>query len=173
MSRKEHVFKVTKRLIILTATAAGGLGLVFALSLFLGQKLMISWACLLFGILGGFVSIQQRLNKLDNKDLELLSENMFQILLIPIYGGIFACILYLVFLAQIMNGPLFPAFTYIEYDGTSDLFVWVRRILTETHPSTTQDFAKLFLWSFVAGFSERFVPQVLSNMVIKVVPDKE
>ncbi len=178
MTRKEHIFIITKRLIILSAVSIAVLGLVFAVTLFpIGnseeKKFMVSWVCLIFGIIGGFVSIQQRLNKMEDKDLELLSGNMFQILLIPIYGGIFAGVLYLIFLGGFLEGPLFPEFDYVTRSTADEPTEWIRKMLSETYPKTTQDFAKLFLWSFIAGFSERFVPQVISNLVSKANDEKE
>ena len=37
-------------------------------------------------------------------------------------------------------------------------------LLTKTYPSTGPDLAKLLFWSFVAGFSERFVPQIITKV---------
>ena len=164
MTRKEHLFIITKMLIVLSAIAIGILGIVFAIAFLSGSKFMVSWSCLMFGIIGGFVSIQTRLNKFETKDLELLSENIFQLLLVPIYGGIFAGILYLLFLSEILKGSLFPEFQYIISDPELDINTWITNILLNTYPKTTQDFAKLFIWSFIAGFSERFVPQVISSI---------
>ena len=38
--------------------------------------------------------------------------------------------------------------------------------LTKTYQLTGQDLAKFQFWSFVAGFSERFVPQIISNVFL-------
>ena len=84
---------VTKKLIILSAITIVIISLIFGATL-IGEKLMISWLCILCGISGGFVSIQQRTKKFSNRELELLSTSFFQILLIPIYGGIFSLLLY-------------------------------------------------------------------------------
>ena len=39
----------------------------------------------------------------------------------------------------------------------------MKNLFTSTYPSTGVDFAKLVFWSFVAGFSERLVPQIISK----------
>src|SRR5262245_17465882 len=83
---------------------------LFAFTLLRGDRFMVSWASFGFGLLGGFVSIQQRLKKFGDEELELLSQSWFQILLIPIYGGIFAGVMYIAFLSNIVEGPLFPKF---------------------------------------------------------------
>lgn len=35
--------------------------------------------------------------------------------------------------------------------------------MSETFPKAGPEVAKLFFWSFVAGFSERFVPQIIQK----------
>ena len=163
MTRAERLLRITRRLIILTFCGLVCVVTVFALTLLRGDRFMVSWACFGCGLLGGFVSIQQRLKKFGDEELDLLSQSWFQILLIPIYGGIFAGVLYVGFLSNIVEGPLFPKFAGPAFSQplptTSDL----RAFFSQTYPATGADLAKLIFWSFVAGFSERFVPQILET----------
>ena len=104
---------------------------------------MVSWAAFGCGLIGGFVSIQQRIKNVNEEELDLLSRSWFQILLIPVYGGIFALVLYLAFLGGIVEGELFPrssipAFT-TPYPTAED----VKMFLVSTYPSTGTDVAKL------------------------------
>ena len=85
-SRTEKLHTITKRLILMTSCALAVVGSLFAVTLLGHERLMVSWVCFGCGLLGGFVSIQQRLKKLADEELELLSKSWFQILLIPIYG---------------------------------------------------------------------------------------
>jgi hypothetical protein len=39
----------------------------------------------------------------------------------------------------------------------------MRNFFSLTYPATGADVAKFLFWSFVAGFSERFVPQILDQ----------
>jgi hypothetical protein len=39
----------------------------------------------------------------------------------------------------------------------------MKNLFTSTYPAAGVDFAKLIFWSFIAGFSERFVPQIISK----------
>ena len=80
------LIEVTKRLIISTGVALGFIVIVFAVTFLSGNRFMVSWACFGCGLLGGFVSIQQRLRTLGDEELGLLSQSWFQIALIPIYG---------------------------------------------------------------------------------------
>jgi hypothetical protein len=161
-TRCQRLLTITRRLVIMTVIAVGLVGGVFGITLIAGQRFMVSSACFACGLVGGFVSIQQRLKKVSNEELELLSRSWFQILLIPIYGGIFALVLYLAFLGNIVQGATFPRFSMPEFSvppGTEDM----KRLFNATYPSTGVDFAKLIFWCFVAGFSERLVPQIISK----------
>jgi hypothetical protein len=161
-ARTEDILKVTRRLVVMTSIALGCLVALFAITLIVGGRFMVSWACFGCGLLGGFVSIQQRLKTFGRVELELLSRSWFQIILIPVYGGIFALVLYVGLLSEIVKGQLFPTFSITPFHSpptTDD----VRDFFSKTYPSSGADLAKLLFWCFVAGFSERFIPQILGN----------
>jgi len=160
--RYAKLLKITKRLILMTLFALIVVALLFGVTLIFGKKFMVSWACFGCGLIGGFVSIQQRLKKIGDEELELLSRSWFQILLIPIYGGVFALVLYLAFLGNIVDGAMFPKFYVPEFaipPSSEDM----KKLFTSTYPAAGVDFAKLIFWSFLAGFSERLVPQIISK----------
>ena len=102
-SRTQKLHTITKRLILMTSLALAVVVAIFASSFIFQQRLMVSWLCFGCGLLGGFVSIQQRLKNLPDEELELLSESWFQILLVPVYGGIFSLVL--VFLWRLIHSP--------------------------------------------------------------------
>jgi hypothetical protein len=163
-SRADNLLRVTKRLICLTLVALLAIGAIFYGS-YTGAdgRLMISWMCLACGILGGFVSIQQRLKDINDDELGLLARSFFQIALIPIYGGIFALVLYVAFLGKVVQGDLFPTFVIKDFPKTGATNDDIHTFLTATYPASGPDIAKLLFWTFVAGFSERFVPQIISK----------
>lgn len=168
MQRIRHIHAITRRLIVMTTVAVGVLGVIFALTFFYNQRFLVTWAVPLCGIIGGFVSIQQRLNKVTDEELALLNASWFQILLVPIFGGVFALVLYLVFLSGIVSGDLFPVFSFPNRNDIEEGEDYILLIFRETYPSTGPDLAKLLFWSFVAGFSERFVPQLISSVTSSV-----
>lgn len=161
-TRAGYLVSVTKRLILMTTVALLLVAGLFALTL-RGDRFMVSWASFGCGLLGGFVSIQQRLKRLTDQELELLSSSWFQIVLIPIYGGIFALVLYLAFLSKIIEGNVFPHFSSPSFTQPLPTTSDVRNFFSQTYPTTGEDLAKLLFWSFVSGFSERFVPQILQS----------
>lgn len=114
---------------------------------------------LLFGALGAFMSLQRRLKHLSEEDLMLFRESLSYTLLAPLAGAILAGVLYLMFIAQLLSGPLFPEIRTDTKDvekviGLAKLF------FTEASPV---DYAKILVWSFVAGFSERFVTDIIGR----------
>ncbi len=161
-SRTEKLKKVTEHLIIMTFIGLILISVLFGVTLSYQRQFMISWICFCCGLLGGFVSIQQRVKKLGDEELELLSKSWFQVLLIPVYGGIFSLVLYVGFLSEIINGPLFPHIIMPPFSNPptrQNIII----LLQDTYPKSGQDLAKLLFWSFVAGFSERFVPQLIDH----------
>ena len=136
---------------------------IFAKTLLNGDRFMASWACFGCGLLGGFVSIQQRLKRFGDDELDLLSQSWFQVLLIPVYGGLFGLVLYIGFLSGIVEGSLFPHFAIPTFSAPMPTTEDMRNFFSQTYPATGADVAKFLFWSFVAGFSERFVPQILDQ----------
>jgi hypothetical protein len=49
----------------------------------------------------------------------------------------------------------------------------MRNFFLNTYPSSGQDLAKLIFWCFLAGFSERLVPQIITNIGVKATGGKE
>lgn len=167
MDRIANLHTLTKRLIVMTAIAVLVFSAVFGFSYFFSQRFMMTWAAFLCGIIGGFVSIQQRIRTVPDEELNLLTKSWFQILIIPVFGGVFSLVLYCLFLSGIISGSLFPVFYIPKPPNSVPDTVFIIDIFTKTYPLTGQDLAKLLFWSFIAGFSERFVPQIISNVASK------
>ena len=166
-NRKENIHLLTRRLMILTGSALAGFTAIFAITFFLEVKLLITLVVFVCGIIGGFVSIQQRLPKIDDEELALISESWFQILLVPIFGAVFALVLYCLFLSGLLKGDIFPDFAFPKpLNGVPDTN-FIVAVLRETYPSSGPSLAKLIFWSFAAGFAERLVPQIISNITSK------
>lgn len=164
MERIAHLHILTKRLILMTAVALLIFMVVFGMTFSLNGRLMLTWVVFICGIIGGFVSIQQRIKQVSDEELVLLTNSWFQILLVPIFGGVFALVLYCLFLSGIISGHLFPEFAFPAADDSQPNTEFMVNILTQTYPKTGPDLAKMLFWSFVAGFSERFVPQIVNKV---------
>jgi hypothetical protein len=121
--------------------------------------LIVTLGC---GVLGGFISLQRRLKTLSIKDLELLGESWNYTLLSPLTGGFLAVVLYAVFISGLLAGDLFPAFTFDSTDTARPGTVVFQDII-QVRANTVQDYAKLLVWSFIAGYSEKFVINIIGQ----------
>lgn len=112
------------------------------------------------GVIGGFVGLQRRLKSMSEDDLVLLAHSWVYIWISPIIGGVLAVVLYVLFISTLVSGDLFPKFVpdadpcFTERKGFSIIF--------DVHGEAV-DYAKMMFWSFVAGFSERFVTDIISK----------
>lgn len=128
-----------------------------------GQTLIATVALVAFmGSLGGFLSLQRRIQNIPTERDPLLTmlelENgRFTVSLAPLTGAIFAVVLFLMFLGGLIEGTLFPTNLAFPDWKLGDPIV----------AASLVPFGKLLLWSFIAGFAERFVPDTLDNLVLK------
>lgn len=127
---------------------------------------------LLAGALGAFFSALMRLYSLDRLPAALLRADMNDLgrfhltiysLVPPVTGMIGAIVLYYAFASGLIGGDLFPKFTCISDPSHSkcttffpDLFYYA--------PESSQAYAKCVVWGFIAGFSERLVPDALGRL---------
>jgi hypothetical protein len=122
------------------------------------------------GAMGALVSFTQRvqsapayLNPL--ADLYELSRQRAMVPLLVASGILGALLLYVSVCAHLIEGSLFPT---IHSSPTTTSSVDTLAFLTQTGPESGTDYAKLLLWSFVAGFSERFIPNTLQRFIGKI-----
>lgn len=110
-------------------------------------------------------SIQRSATKsLALKNRETLLLLRLQIFLSPLFGGLFAFVLYGVFASGIIQGEIFPRFQSVENEYSTP-----QEFADQVVPATNEDAAKAILWAFIAGFAEGFVP----NFIDKLVKDAE
>ena len=119
-----------------------------------------------FGATGGLVSVQQRLQALPEDDplfgLLAISSSQFSVFFSPLVGAVFAIILYHFFIGHLLSGSLFPD---IATPAGTPVGVPFNVFAGDTGPIGGADWAKLEIWSFIAGFGERFVPDILNRLI--------
>jgi len=140
----------------------------------------VSFVLLLFlcGALGGITNTYLRLREMPTNEQELLDPltnklAIIQVYVSPVIAGVFGFILYSLFLAGMIQGSLFPHFSGIDLD-----FNGVVGLFTDVKPTNHLDAARALLWAFVAGFSERMVPNILDKVASEgepaaTTPDKD
>lgn len=149
---------VSRRLVIALTVLMTVFSIAMAVPSIRGGRALVFPIVLAAGFIGGFVSLQRRLKRLSYEDLQLLSASRVYIWLSPFVGGIFASLLYLLFLTGLLSDAVFPHFSYDEAAGVEDL-----ARLFHMRSKEPTEYAKLFFWSFVAGFSEMFVVNVIEK----------
>ncbi len=92
--------------------------------------------------------------------------------LAPVYGAIFAKVLAMVFMGQMLDsligvtgggaaGPSSGA------GGSAPPSLFPHFLPNSILPASGADYAKIMVWSFIAGFAEKFVPDVLDRITAK------
>jgi hypothetical protein len=76
---------------------------------------------------------------------------------------VFAFILYLMVIGGLIGGDMFPKFVgaTLENDAKWDM----KEFLTGIDPAGYKDIAKLLVWSFIAGYAEKFVPNAVGRVI--------
>jgi hypothetical protein len=124
----------------------------------------------ILGGLGGSISLFRRLPSTGASEMESLSRDWISTLVPVLYGGLMAIVTYLLFMSGILTGDggtglftsnLFPNFTRPQVPAGSTLTI---PLVLQIRPSSVMDVGKLLVWSFVAGYSERFVTSVLGTL---------
>ena len=155
----------------------------------------------LAGIVGGCVSMLQRIQSAPTEgdalfNLAALTNGWRGVSLSPLYGAIFAALLFVLFAAGILEGSVFPKIETVGSEKTQPAAVaaaaaattnsnaapvatptpnetqkvgvlQIKDFLKETGPKDGVSFALLLIWSFIAGFAERLVPDTLNRLVAK------
>jgi len=117
------------------------------------------------GMLGGVFSTFLRIQKFKvggNYDATALTSpgNQAGVMLSPAIGGIGAVVLFVILAAGFLNISIFPALQLIKFGPESDAL----EDLFKTQLPTSAEAAKLYVLCFLAGFSERLVPDVISRL---------
>src|ERR1051325_8820710 len=158
---------------------------------------VVSVACA--GIVGGCVSMLQRIQSAPTEgdalfNLAALTNGWIGLSLSPLYGAIFATLMFILFAAGILRGSVFPKIETVGSETTQAAtatqtaaanpsasptptptpsetptarVLQVKDFLKETGPKDGVSFALLMIWSFIAGFAERLVPDTLNRLVAK------
>ena len=79
-------------------------------------------------------------------------------------ASVFAIVVNLVFISGTISGELFPKFYGADW-RYFDMVHWSLNV----DPLTNADMAKMLIWSFMAGFSEKLVPNIV--ITIFVLPE--
>ena len=180
-------------------SGGGGFDAIFGLTGVFGLTV---GSVALAGIVGGCVSMLQRIQSAPTEgdalfNLAALTNGWRGVSLSPLYGAIFASLLFVLFAAGILEGSVFPRIETVGSEKTQPAatptaasvtstdasptptatptpnetqrkgVLQIKDFLKETGPKDGVSFALLLIWSFIAGFAERLVPDTLNRLVAK------
>jgi len=125
------------------------------------------------GVMGGAVSCLRRLGDLSTKDdalgsISTLENSSYVLIFAPMTGAVFAVVAMLLFMGELMTGPLFPSFASQTAGTVSGGWSFLYALL----PKDSKAYALLFLWCFISGFAERFIPDTLDGLTKRAAMQK-
>lgn len=151
--------KAYSRLRITTTAVGSILVALFLLAYQLMGNNIAAW-CAAFGALGALTSVLRRLYLGAIKENEgsyistaMLSSGSSSVTFSLSFGPVFAFVLLLFFAGGFISGDMFPSIAKLN-----------AKIDSSHGFGLDVESAKLTLWCFIAGFAEKFVPDVLDNI---------
>lgn len=157
MSRQEALRDLWKRLLGLLL---GVLTLCLAV-LYFGNTARTGVLVFLIGNIGGYVGVHRSLGDLKDDEVIELAKSWWSIVAPSFVGGVLALVLYLLFMSRILEGALFPAFVADDNAPKG-----VESILAQ-HAADMPAYAKLFFWSFVGGFNQKYIVDIVNSIKAK------
>ena len=159
----EHLYW---HLLTTACIAFGGLAVLLLLARF-GKYSDVMMLIFFAGAVGAVVNNYYRLATLSTNTVALQAATQTDLVVIQMYvsllvAGILAFVAYGLFLSGLVQGSLFPVF-----EKTQESYQGVTALLMNLAPKTNLDAAKAILWAFIAGFSERFVPNIIDALINK------
>ncbi|MFM7319673.1 MAG: hypothetical protein ACKO85_18315 [Isosphaeraceae bacterium] len=121
-----------------------------------------------FGSAGAFISIKQRVEALPYgndayRNIILLNASMVGLIFGLVRGAASAIILNILMISGLIDGELFPKYEFPNFPEASGLG-HTFGFLLHLDALPTSEISKILIWSLVAGFSERLLPDALERL---------
>lgn len=114
------------------------------------------------GNIGGYVGMHRSLGDMTDDELAGLAESWWSLVAPSVVGGVLALVLYVLFMSGILGGDLFPKIRSDQVEPVKSL-----KALALQHAEGLTEYAKLFFWSFVGGFNQKYVVDVINSVRAK------
>ncbi len=158
MTRQDALRILWMRLLAMLAI----LLLICGVTLWAGTTANTGLLVFVIGNIGGYVGVHRSLGDLKDEEVIELSKTWWSIVAPSLIGGVLALVLYVLFASRILAGDLFPSIVP-DKDSPQDT---VRSILTQ-HAEGMSAYAKLFFWSFIGGFNQKYVVDIINSIKAK------
>jgi hypothetical protein len=117
-------------------------------------------------VVGGFVSLQKRIQQIPFEEINQLRYGAFSIYLSPVIAAIFGALYYFALAGGLVSGALFPDLGALRAAVASGA-----ACQSCTDVSRFREIAvnvsRLLVWAFMAGFAERLVPDTIDRFAAK------
>ena len=125
-----------------------------------GSPYPIAWFIIIFAILGSVVNESYREVEFPRPTIGRIAAYFLWKAAVAI---VFAFVFYLMVIGGLIGGDMFPKFLAVKPDAGAP---WdMRAFLTGVDPADYKDIAKLLVWSFIAGYAEKFVPNAIGRII--------
>jgi len=161
---------ILKRIGIIMLALIGISALLVILFYIVSEQMGTLVFALLIGGMGSCISFFLRIPKLGDTELGFIVTSWWALIVPALVGTIMGGFIYIVFFAGILTGDggnglftsnLFPLFTEPTLSEGETLTM---KTALQIRPATIQDLGKLLVWCFLAGYSERLVPNILQGL---------
>lgn len=155
MTRQQGLKLIWRKLLLVFVILLG----VSALVAFQGGSAAVPILAFIAGNIGGYVGTHRNLINLTDAEVIELSDTWLGLVIPSFVGGILACVLYTIFISGIISGELFPRIVPDQGpspEGFQSIF--------HQHADGAAEYAKLIFWSFVAGFNQKYVVDVVESI---------
>jgi hypothetical protein len=126
----------------------------------------IAWFVIVFAVLGAVVNESYREVEFPNPTIGQIGSYFLWKAAVAI---VFAFVLYLMVVGGLIGGDLFPKFVVDTLDNNAH---WnMKTFLIGVYPQDYKDIAKLLVWSFIAGYAEKFVPNAVGSIIETTAKD--
>jgi hypothetical protein len=159
MNRQDSLNTIWRNLLLIFATL---LCLSIAASLTQGP-FTVPELVFIAGNIGGYVGIHRNLSGLSDIEVAQLSSSWLGLIVPSFVGGILACVLYFLFISGIISGELFPKIIEDAVKAGTDKPESFAVIFYQ-HADGATEYAKLLFWTFVAGFNQKYVVDIIDSI---------
>lgn len=140
------------------------------------ERINVSFIGVIFGcgMGGGIVANYLRLRGLTpmtvRADTSEAMRAIVQVYAGPLVAGVFGVLTYCLFMSGLLQGALFPKFvgTEAEFNRHDILSFFV-----SMYPELNRDGILALVWAFVAGFSEKMIPNILDRLADRTSDDTD
>jgi hypothetical protein len=116
----------------------------------------------LIGNVGGYVGVHRSLGELKDAEVVELAASWWSIVAPSVVGGVLALVLYMLFVSGNIAGGLFPRFSPDKAAAQDTVLSIVNQ-----HAEGMAEYAKLFFWSFIGGFNQKYVVDIINSVKAK------